>query len=365
MKEINLAIGDPNLTPPKLLTDTLAVAIQESGASHYPLPFSGRPETKSALCTYYQKRHQVCLDIEQVCISHGARPALYFALRSADCSQRKCGLFTPAFPPLFDIIKDAGFALVMIEIPCNLDVDNLSLCFERLRGGVFLLNNPHNPTGRVFTRSELAVIAQLASLHDVKIISDAVYIDVFEAGEKPASLLSLSADVIEVLSLSKSFQSPGYRVGAAVGHRPWIEEFSKHYEVTNGVPIAYQRVAQAAWKNAPGISEFNSEISARRAHLVFHLRRNGFAVDTVTQNRAGIFVWSQLPEHWASSEEFTAFACNRGVIVSDGGSFGENGRNHIRWAVNETSNVIEEALDRLGFNLAASWLGLGHVTASS
>ncbi|WP_299928735.1 aminotransferase class I/II-fold pyridoxal phosphate-dependent enzyme [uncultured Pelagimonas sp.] len=93
------------------------------------------------------KRGSGC--IEQVCISHGARPALYFALLSADCKRRICGLFTPAFPPLFDIIKDAGFELFVTEIPSNLDVDELSTCFERLSGGVFLLNNPHNPTGRV------------------------------------------------------------------------------------------------------------------------------------------------------------------------------------------------------------------------
>jgi hypothetical protein len=78
------------------------------------------------------------------------------------------------------------------------------------------------------------------------------------------------------------------------------------------------------------------------------LRQSGFAVDTDIQNRAGIFVWSRLPDRWGSSEDFVAFARERGVLVSAGGTFGDGGQHYIRWALNEPSHIIDEALARLG-----------------
>lgn len=348
MDQIDLSIGDPNDPPPACLVERAQQALLESDASHYPLPHSGHIQTKEAACHYYEQKHGIKVSTDQVCITPGALPSLTYALRAVNCKRTVCGVFTPFFPAFVPAISAAGFQLHQITLPAlPLSDTILKALFAPIAGGVFLLNNPNNPTGRVFTEAELRSLDRITRAYNIRVLSDAVYIDIYEGPKAPTSYLQIAPDALEVVSLSKTFRLPGYRVGAVVGDRKWVDGVVQSAVVQNGIPAVFQKVAQLAWMALPEVDAFKYEIAVRRAHLVARLRDNGFEIDTTVCNRAGIFVWGQIPSRWETASQFVDYASKRGVRLSCGDVFGRSGERHIRWALNADVVRLDQALAQL------------------
>jgi len=314
MSIIDLALGDPSGMMPNRLAEAYEDALLDPRANHYSAPFSGQIETRQAVTRYYGKRHRISLDAGQVSITHGARPAILFALKAAGRSGKRCGFFTPAFPAFPSLITDAGLKPVPVVLPAGRLFGNwLEEVLRDLRDGIFLFNNPHNPTGRVFTDGEVALLCQKARAHNVKLVSDAVYIDLYE-GHAPASLLHSEPEAVEVISISKPFKACGMRVGALVGDADWIGRFSKIYEQMNGVPPVLQHVARVAWTEMPDVTSYRQGLATRRKFLVNSLRQLGWTIDTDFQNEAGSFVWG-MPPPGISAVVFCNALAEQGVLT--------------------------------------------------
>lgn len=347
-KMINLAVGDPSGAPHQDLIDAFLKGIKEYEANHYASP-KGLASTRSAAANYYAAKHGVSLDPECVAITHGARPGLQFGLAASGRQGRSCGYFVPAYTYFPSIIEGAGMKLFPVHMTNGLLTSAaLRQQLETLRGGTLLFNNPHNPTGRIFCRNELLAVVEVCRELDIKIVSDAVYIDLYET-DRPCSLIELEPTAIEVISISKPFRACGYRVGAVVGDPAWIKSFTERYAVMNGVPHAVQRVAEFAWSHMPGVEEFRRELVTRRALVVRALRGVGFEVDTDGSNSSSMFVWARLPDDSPPANVVVARCAAFGVQVSDGEAFGAGFGRFIRIALNEPEQQLAEAMSRLSF----------------
>jgi len=345
-KTINLAVGDPSGAPHHDLIEAFLKAIKEHEANHYTSP-KGLASTRSAVASYYAAKHDVPLDLECVAITHGARPGLQFGLAASGRQGRPCGYIVPAYTYFPSIIEGAGMRLFPVQMTNGLLTSAaLRQQLEKLRSGTLLFNNPHNPTGRIFRRDELLAVVEVCRELDIKIVSDAVYIDLYET-DRPCSLIDMEPTAIEVISISKPFRACGYRVGAVVGDPAWIKSFTERYAVMNGVPHAVQRVAEFAWLHMPGVEEFRRELITRRAMVVRALREVGFAVDTDGGNSSSMFVWARLPEDSPPANVVVARCAASGVQVSDGEAFGVGFGRFIRIALNESEHQLAEAMSRL------------------
>jgi aspartate/methionine/tyrosine aminotransferase len=345
---INLAVGDPSGAPHPALIEAFLNAVNEPEANHYASP-KGLASTRSAAASYYFRRHGVSLDPKCVTITHGARPALQYALSTSGRKGQPCGYFEPAYTYFTSIIEGAGLRpLPILLMDRELTSATLSKSFEQLRGGVLLINNPHNPTGRIFGRSELLSVVEVCRDFDIKIVSDAVYIDLYE-NDRPSSLIDIEPTAVEVISVSKPHRACGYRAGAIVGNPAWIESFTERYAVMNGVPHAVQRVAEFAWLHMPGVEEFRRELVTRRAVVVRALRDVGFAVDTDSCNISSMFVWARLPKDSPPAHVVVNRCASYGVQVSNGEAFGAGFGRFIRVALNEPDHQLAEAMSRLSF----------------
>jgi len=183
---------------------------------------------------------------------------------------------------------------------------------------------------------------------DIKIVSDAVYIDLYE-NDRPSSLIDIEPTAVEVISISKPFRACGYRVGAVVGDPNWIKSFTEQYAVMNGVPHAVQQVAEFAWSHMPGVEEFRWELVARRAVVVRALRDIGFAVDTEGSNNSSMFVWARLPKDSPPAHVVVNRCASYGVQISNGEAFGVGFGRFIRVALHEPELQLAEAMSRLSF----------------
>jgi aspartate/methionine/tyrosine aminotransferase len=345
---IDLGVGDPADAAPDLLRREHANWILDPQSSHYSLPH-GEPRFIQAIVGYYERDHGVRLNPQMdICVTHGARPALVFALLSLDRLGGPVGYLSPAYVGFEPIIRKARMTPIPISIETwlngELDIRTL-LC--GLRGGAFLINNPHNPTGLVMSPDELREIARWAHEYDVRVMSDAVYAELYD-GQRPVSMLRYDSCAVEVFSISKTFRACGWRVGAVVGESNWIAKFKSYYEEMNGVPFAAQMTAASALEQMIEVGRFRSEVRARRAVLVEGLRKHGFTVDTTSKNRAGMFVWALLPTRSLSSSVTVATRlAAAGVLVSPGSIFGVGGEGAVRFSLNVETSALHEAIDRI------------------
>lgn len=345
---IDLAVGDPSDTPPAALRAALEGWTKDPRATHYT-PSHGENALLEAVSHYYMKTHHVPLEPgTQICVTQGARPALFFALLALHRPGSPVGFISPSYVGFKPIIADVGMRAVPFETAAWPSTSQeLDQMFSRLTGGCFILNNPHNPVGFVISTAQIEKLVAVARRHNVRLISDAVYSELHDGAPTP-SLLEFDSAAVEVMSISKTFRACGWRVGAVAGNGAWMREIRNLYVAMNGVPFAYQMVFAQALTDQVEVEDFRNELKMRRSVLVEGLRGIGFSVDAEVHNRGGIFVWAGVPAGWrCSSDEAAALVRQVGVGVTSGLAFGSAGEGYLRLALNVPTDMLVAAIDRI------------------
>jgi N-succinyldiaminopimelate aminotransferase len=217
---INLGQGFPDEDGPEALLEAARAAIRDGRNQYAPLP--GVPALREAIAGHQRRFYGIELDPEaEVQVTFGATEAIAAALLGI-CEP---GDDVVCFEPYYDSYA-AGIAMagarrrpVTLAPPrWTLDPEALEAAITR-RSRVLLLNTPHNPTGKVFTRPELELIADACVEHDLIAIADEVYEHiVFEGEHVPLSTLPGMAErTLTISSLGKTFSVTGWKVGWATG----------------------------------------------------------------------------------------------------------------------------------------------------
>jgi len=213
---VNLGQGFPDFGWPEEILDAAARAVKE-GSNQYP-PSRGLPALRQAVASHYQRQFGEDFTADHVCVTSGATEALGAAILAVVSPGDEVIIFTPAYDSYAPMIRRAGGVPVEVALkPPLWRIDGGALkAAIGPRTRAFLFNNPHNPTGRLFEREELELIAALASEHDLIVISDEVWEHVLLDGRSFTSLLAITgmADrTIKVGSAGKIFSLTGWKVG--------------------------------------------------------------------------------------------------------------------------------------------------------
>lgn len=213
---VNLGQGFPDFGWPDEILEVAAQALKD-GSNQYA-PSRGVPSLREAVAGHYGRQFAQDLTSDHVCVTSGATEALGAAILAAVEPGDEVIIFTPAYDSYAPMIRRAGGVAVEVALrPPSWRIDG-----ELLRAAVgprtraVLLNNPHNPTGRLFDLVELNEIASLARDHDLLVISDEVWEHVL-LGQEPfvplATLPGMSERTIKVGSAGKIFSLTGWKVG--------------------------------------------------------------------------------------------------------------------------------------------------------
>ena len=213
---VNLGQGFPDFGWPEEILDAAARAVKE-GSNQYP-PSRGLPALRQAVASHYQRQFGEDFTADHVCVTSGATEALGAAILAVVSPGDEVIIFTPAYDSYAPMIRRAGGVPVEVALkPPLWRIDGGALkAAIGPRTRAFLFNNPHNPTGRLFEREELELIAALASEHDLIVISDEVWEHVLLDGRTfmPLSMITGMADrTIKVGSAGKIFSLTGWKVG--------------------------------------------------------------------------------------------------------------------------------------------------------
>jgi N-succinyldiaminopimelate aminotransferase len=362
---VNLGQGFPDTDGPAPLLAAARQAI-EAGANQYP-PLAGVPELRQAISRQRADRYQMeyCPDSE-IAVTVGATEAVTAAI---------LGLCEPGdevvvFEPYYDAYGAAIAMAGAVRRPVALRPGRGGM-FEfdpaELRAAVttrtrlLLLNSPHNPTGKVFTRSELELIAAICELHDIVAITDEVYeyLTYDGADHIPlASLPGMRRRTLSVSSAGKTFGVTGWKVGWACGPAPLVRALlaAKQYLTFAGGTPFQLAVATGLEQAEAWSAELRARLRQHRDQLRQGLEAAGLPCYPC---QGGYFLQADVrPAGFDDATVFCRYITERaGVAAIPSAVFYDTpgaGRAIARFAFCKRQDVIREATTRLA---AATWPG--------
>jgi N-succinyldiaminopimelate aminotransferase len=240
---INLGQGFPDTDGPAVVLEAAIDAIR-GGRNQYP-PAAGIPELRQAIAAHQQRFWGLAYDPDtEVLVTAGATEALAASVLSLCDTGDEVVAFEPTYDTYAAAVAMTGARLRIVtlrEPDWSFDADELRRAISD-RTKLLLLNSPHNPTGKVFSRDELTLIADLCVEHDLLAVTDEVYEHlVFDGEHVPlASLPGMRDRTITISSAGKTFSLTGWKIGWACASPPLLNAVrtaKQHLTYVNGAPF--------------------------------------------------------------------------------------------------------------------------------
>lgn len=213
---VNLGQGFPDFGWPDEILDAAARALTDS--SNQYAPSRGLPQLRQAIADHYGRHFGEMIDPDHICVTSGATEALGAMILATVEPGDEVVIFTPAYDSYAPMIRRAGATPreVALQPPhWRIDRDALSAAVG-LKTRAILFNNPQNPTGRLYGKDELQIIADVAIENDLTVISDEVWEHVLLHGETftpLATLPGMAERTLKAGSAGKIFSLTGWKVG--------------------------------------------------------------------------------------------------------------------------------------------------------
>ncbi len=247
---VNLGQGFPDFNGPEWIFDFALQAMKE-GKNQYA-PSYGILTLKKAIANYQKKYYDIDYDLSEVIVTAGATEALYDTFSAFINKGDEVILFEPYYDSYHSNIQLAG------GIPKYVTLHKPDFAFDyaELESAItpntkiIVLNNPHNPTGKVYSREELNFIASLVVKYDLMVITDEVYefLTYDGASHIPfASLPGMREKTVTISSSGKTFGFTGWKIGYALAKPEWIEAIHGIHQWTT---FAVNTPGQHAMANA-------------------------------------------------------------------------------------------------------------------
>src|SRR5512144_1944714 len=356
---INLAQGMPNFPPPRELLDAAHRAID--GDFHQYAITWGSPRLREAVVAKYRHFYGMTLDPDRnVTVCCGSTEAMLATLLAVLNPGDEVIVFEPFYENYGPgcIIAGAEPVFVPLEPPdFSFDPDRLARAVtSRTRAVVF--NSPNNPSGKVFSRAELQVIADLCLKHDLLAIADEIYEHiVFDGlGHTPIATLPGMADrTVSISGISKSYSVTGWRVGYAVASPELSLGIRRAHDfITVGAPHPLQEAAVTALNLPdPYYVALRESYEKRRDLLLGQVKDAGFVAYAPQGAYYILTEAAHFVERYACRDdhEFALYLVREvGVATVPGSSFyahRELGRTKIRFCFPKTDDMLIEAGRRL------------------
>jgi aspartate/methionine/tyrosine aminotransferase len=280
---INLGQGFPDFGWPDAIIDAAARALKE-GSNQYP-PSRGLPELREAIAGHYNRHHGEQLDAAYVCVTSGATEAIGAAILASVTTGDEAIIFTPAYDCYAPMVRRAGGVVREIALTppeWHIDRDAVAAAVTG-KTRVIIINNPHNPTGRLFDAEDLQIIADLALEHDLTVISDEVWEHILLDGQRftpLATLPGMAGRTIKAGSAGKIFSLTGWKVGWLVAAPELTSVAARAHQFLTfaTAPNLQAAVAFGLTQGDAWIAPMRQAFASARDRMANGLRDAGFAV---------------------------------------------------------------------------------------
>ncbi|GGT28544.1 aminotransferase [Streptomyces kurssanovii] len=354
---INLGQGFPDTDGPEEIREAAVRALRDGRGNQYP-PGPGVPELRTAIAEHQRRFHGLAYDPDtEVLVTAGATEAIAAALLALVEPGDEVIALEPYYDSYAASIAMAGGVRVPVtlrphELAFRLDLDELRAAVtDRTR--LLLINTPHNPTGTVLTRAELAAIAELAVERDLLVVTDEVYEHLAFDGEHVplASFPGMRGRTVTISSAGKTFSFTGWKVGWVTASPELISTVRSAKQFLTYVsagPFQYA-VAEALRLPDAYFDGLRDDLRAKRDLLSDGLSAAGFAV----HRPAGTYFVTTDIRPLGEEDGFAfcrALPERCGVVAIPNAVFYDHrdeGAPFVRFAFCKRVDVLEEAVARL------------------
>lgn len=360
--QLPMGIADMDLRTAPVITEALSQRV-----GHGVFGYTDKtPELLDAVCGWTMARRGWHLDPEWVATCSGVMPSIAHVLRSALLPGDGVIVHTPAFRPIVDAVLSNGFQVV--ENPLQLVGDRYQIDFDSFRAvasrsetKAFILCSPHNPSGRVWSKSELEEIAEIASENNLIVISDEIHCEVVF----PWAHFTTYAEVAHngdrfavCFGPSKGFNLATLRMSVmAIPHDDLRARFRRELATVNadfGVNALGAVAIRAAYSSGgPWLDALTGYLERNLDTLTDGL--GGSPGVTVIRPDASFLVWLDCRGAGLSDDELLQrFVDVAEVVVEPGIGFGPSGSGFVRINIGATNAVVAEAAERIAA-MATAW----------
>ena len=349
---IHLEIGEPDFDTPDNIKQAAKKAIDD-GYTHYG-PSAGQMEVRQAIANHQSSRQGYDISPENVIVTPGAKPVMFYTVMALINPGDEAIYPNPGFPIYESMINYAGGVAKPMrlneETNFNVDIKELeSLISDRTR--LIIVNSPNNPCGSVIPNDDLKKISDVADAHDLIVLSDEIYKDMYYDRVEHCSITKFGQTKTRTVILdgfSKSYAMTGWRLGYGVFPDFMIDDVSKL--VTNSVSCTSVFTQIAGIEALEGSQDFVSnmmkEFTKRREIVVDGL--NSLKGIRCSIPKGAFYAFPNIKNTGMTSQQFADKALyDGGVALLSGTSFGEFGEGFIRISFANSIENIQEGIKRI------------------
>lgn len=347
---LNLGIGSPDLSPHRSVIDALKSTAENEQAHGYQ-GYQGIPEFRTAVAQYYASEFDVQLDPNREILPlMGSKEGIFHVSMAFLNPGDQVLIPNPGYPTYTAVTQLLGANPIYYSLDLGKqgrpNLEELEL-LDLSRVKLMWINYPHMPTGAAGSNIVLKELIAFAQRHDILLVHDNPYSHILNPNPKSLLALPGGMDVgLELNSLSKTFNIPGWRVGMLCGKAEWVSAVLKvKSNMDSGMFLGLQKGATAALLLGKTWFEQQNEVYASRRKLVWTLADHlGLTYD---REAAGLFVWCRVPAGKSAEALVDQLLYEKNIFITPGKIFGSEGNDYVRISLCLQEFKILEAINRI------------------
>jgi aspartate aminotransferase len=342
--------GEPDFDTPEHIK-AAAIAALEAGFTKYT-PSSGIPELRQAISEKLEKDNGLSYKPSQIIVSTGAKHSCYNAILATCQPGDEVIIPSPYWLSYPEMVRLAGAEPIFVQTKEENDWKITRDDFENAmtpRTKMIILNSPNNPTGAVYTREEIAGIAEVAAEEEILILSDEIYEKLVYDGHEHVSIASLGNEfydlTITVNGFSKAYAMTGWRLGYLAAPDPIARAIDSIQSHVTSNPCSFaQKGALAALKgDQQSIVDMRDEFDMRRQYIVERFAK--IASVSIVKPNGAFYVLANISKLGLTSQNFADRLLSKAnVSVVPGIAFGDD--RTVRFSYATSLDVIKKGMDR-------------------
>ncbi|MAG35357.1 MAG: aspartate aminotransferase [Dehalococcoidia bacterium] len=348
---IHMEIGEPDFPTPQHIKDAANDALGANETKYGPS--AGVMPCREAVAAYVSETRGVPVRPEQVVITPGAKPPIFYAALALVDEGDEVLLPDPGFPIYESVVAFVGGRPISVPLSeaneFRFDVEELG---QRItsRTKMIILNSPQNPTGSVLTAEDVAGIAGLARDHDLWVISDEIYSRLLFEGDAPSVLSEpgMAERTVLVDGFSKAYSMTGWRLGYGVMPEELAEGMAQLQNNCSSCTTTFIQYAGIAALQGPqeSVDEMVAAFQSRRDLVVGRL--NEITGVHCLSPHGAFYVFPRVEIPGLTSKEIADYLLERsGVAILAGTAFGNAGEGYLRLSIATATEQLEAGLDRM------------------
>ncbi|HJA70311.1 MAG TPA: aminotransferase class I/II-fold pyridoxal phosphate-dependent enzyme [Candidatus Lachnoclostridium stercoravium] len=315
---------------------------------------------------YYESFRKWCLDHydwdfpqEQLCYSPGIIPALYQLTETLCADNEKILLNTPAYGYFLHAAEYSNISLLLSPLKKNeageffIDFDNFESNCANPKCKMVFWCNPHNPTGRIWTKEELTKVAEIVKKYNLWIISDEIHCDLTRQGMKHTPMAKIMPDypkLITCMAPSKTFNLAGLAFSNIIIRDPATrEEFKSRDKLFGMVNPMSLTAAKAAYDKGGAWHEALKKYLDENFHFTKDFLNENLPKAVMNISEATYLAWVDLSRCLPDVEDLPGFFANNAGVLLEGGNdlFVGNAAGYIRLNLAMPRSIIKTGLERM------------------